>query len=264
MRLPIMELSAYQDLCLFECEHWWFVGRRRLIEWAFCNALDGRIVDRALDVGCGTGYNSRLLKKFARKVIGTDVSSTAWNLAALRVPGTTMVIASFPKEVPEPGRHYGCILLADVLEHLQDDGAALRKVAELLEPGGVACLTVPAFPFLWSDHDRIAQHYRRYTQTSLIKVLSTVPSLTIVRVQYYNFFLFPAVAAIRLTKKWFRLGAGKSDVFNLPRPVNTVLAWILGAERYFLRYISFPFGVSLICTVIKNKGSDRNHTQYSD
>ncbi|MDP3661348.1 MAG: class I SAM-dependent methyltransferase [bacterium] len=244
-------MSAYQDLHLFEREHWWFVGRRRIIEWAFCDALGGRIMARALDVGCGTGWNSRLLKKFAREVVGTDVSSTAWNLATSRVPGVTMVIASFPEEVPEPGRHYGCILLADVLEHIRDDGAALRKVAELLEPGGVACFTVPAFPFLWSNHDRIAGHWRRYTKTSLIKVISTVPSLAIVRVQYCNSFLFPAVAAIRLIKKWFRLGAGESDLFNLPRSINTVLAWIFGAERYLLQHISFPFGVSLVCTVIK-------------
>lgn len=247
-----MESHAYNDLASFEDDHWWFVGRRVLIAAALCSAFNGRRVARSLDVGCGTGANAALLGSVSHQVICTDTSPLVLALLRERHPELEVRRVSFPEgfSAAENGR-YGCILLADVLEHLSDDRVALARIATLLEPGGVAVFTVPAFPALWSDHDRIAGHFRRYTKNELLQRINGVQGLRILSVSYCNFFLFPAVALVRFAERIFGIGRGRSDFFRLPVILNRLLAFLFASERFFISRFGLPFGVSLLCVLEK-------------
>lgn len=247
-----MKSSAYQDLASFENDHWWFVGRRTLIAEALRYAFNGRRVLRSLDVGCGTGMHAELLRSVSHKVISADTSPLALALLRERHPELEVRHVSFPEGFSDAeNKSYGCILLADVLEHLSDERAALARIAALLEPGGVAIFTVPAFPILWSDHDRIAGHFRRYTKDELMKRINEVQGLRILSVSYCNFFLFPAVALVRFAERIFGIGLGRSDFFHLPVILNRLFTFFFSFERFFIFRFGLPFGVSLLCVLEK-------------
>lgn len=155
------------------------------------------------------------------------------------------------RKIPDsvPARSFDLVTLFDVLEHFEDDGAALA-IYERLNSGGYVVLTVPAFRFLWSEHDDLAHHQRRYTKRELQDTLEKA-GFRIVRLSYFNFFLFPVVAVARLAKKFLGINTGATDFFMPSAPINSLLASLFSAERYFLRYINFPFGVSIIAIAQK-------------
>jgi hypothetical protein len=143
------------------------------------------------------------------------------------------------------------ILALDLIEHVEDDVTALRRLAQLLAPGGVLVIFTPAFQFLWGHQDEISHHFRRYTSTELRSKLESA-GLHIEKLTYANTFLFPVVWAGRAS---FRLRGGESTGMTEnsmhPQWSNGLLQAIFAAERPLLRFINLPFGVSLL-TVASN------------
>lgn len=245
-----MELSLHHTIYQLEKEHWWYAGRRRII-FDLIDRLVPRNNGRALDIGCGSGLNASIFSTRMKKVIGIEISDEAITAAKKIAPALTIIKGSWPDTVIIQGT-FDLITCFDVLEHIREDGAALKNIESLLSPGGIALLTIPAFQFLWSDHDTVAHHVRRYTKRDLQKCITTHTSLKIIRMSYFNSFLFFPIVFFRALKKIFPLRAGTSDIFSVPRPVNIALTLLFGAERYVLRHANFPFGVSLLC-VLKKK-----------
>lgn len=235
----------YAEMADLERRHWWFQGRRAIVLDVLKRASQR---GRVLDIGLGTGYNAKVLLEKGYSVDGVEPASEGLAFARKIAPGAHIIQAPFPSD-QIPAATYDVAIMTDVLEHLEDDAAAARELVRVLKPGGKALLTVPALPFLWTPHDERAHHFRRYTKAELQSVLSNA-GLTVEFLSYYNFFLFPLIASARL------LGAvlpksNKSDFDKTPKLLNGVLAALFSAEKYPLRWIRFPVGVSLIALVRK-------------
>jgi SAM-dependent methyltransferase len=137
--------------------YWWFVGRRAILERVLRRfGKHGRV---AVDVGCGSGRNLQLLSSYADFVIGLDRSSTALELAASH--GLAAARAD-GRAVPLASSSVDLLSSLDVLEHLDEDQLALEEFHRVLRPDGLLLLTVPAYRFLWSEHDEALMHRRRY------------------------------------------------------------------------------------------------------
>ena len=140
--------------------------------------------------------------------------------------------------------------LFDVIEHIPDDQRVMDEVRRVLKPGGQVFISVPAYQFLFSQNDRVAHHLRRYTAGRLRNVLQSA-NLKPAKLTYFNTFLFPlilpAVLVLKAKEKFFGLPEGLTNLSHqFKEPVNGIFGWIMGAERWLLRHIEFPFGHSLI------------------
>lgn len=244
-----MEPALHRTIYEMEKYFWWYAGRRRII-FDFINRIIPSTAQRALDIGCGSGLNASLLPAHIKEVVGIEVADQAIEAAAHTNPRLKIIKGAWP-EVSVPGV-FDLVICLDVLEHIKDDGMALRAIESLLAPGGIAILTVPAFPFLWSDHDTVAHHFRRYTQSHLRARIQNDTRLEILRLSYFNFFLFFPIVLFRALKKILPLRSGTSDIFSVPKPINTLLTLLFGAERFLLRITNIPVGVSLLCILKKS------------
>jgi SAM-dependent methyltransferase len=241
-----MDPSMYRAFAeLHERRHWWFVGRRRIVASILASVLGDRRNLEILDIGCGTGGMIPLLRPFGR-VTAIDPSEEAIRYSGERYSGQAILRrVDFPREAP-PGGRYDLVTLFDVLEHLDDDREALRKVAGLLGSGGRLVLTVPAHRSLWSPHDEINQHRRRYARVELQGRIREA-GLSVLRMTYFNAFLFPAVWAARSFRRRAALQGDRRSDFRIQKDwMNNLLAGVFGAERFLLRAFDLPLGVSLL------------------
>jgi len=247
-----MDLSMYRDFAeVHEDRHWWFRGRRRIVASLLRSLLEGRNDLKLLEIGCGTGGMLPILAAHGR-VTGIDPSEDAIRYSRQRHGrDADLLRVDFPAEMP-PGGGYDVVALFDVLEHLDDDVVALRLAGSLLTAGGLLVATVPAHRFLWSPHDVINHHRRRYARRELRDRIREA-GLRVERITYFNMFLFPAVLLARLIRRG-AAGAheAESDFKVVSGPLNAFLDWLFGSERFLLRLTNLPFGVSLLAVVRKD------------
>ena len=175
-----------------------------------------------------------------------EPSGLALGFAAKRGIGT-VIEGSLPDRVPFQASSYDLVVALDVLEHLDDDLSGLQSLFGMLKPGGYAVFTVPALPWLWSKHDEINHHRRRYTSHSLNRVIGSA-GFRPLRITYYNSLLFPLVAVIR-AGKWLLRADSAPDEKMPSEPLNAALRTIFASESWLLRRIAFPIGVSLLAVV---------------
>ena len=240
-----MRADAYAAMHAMEGEHWWFVGRRRIIERVIRRfAPPGPL--RILEAGCGTGGNFKMLAAFG--TVTAFEPDAAARAMAKAVGAATVEEGALPGPLGLPGP-FDLICALDVIEHLEADEASCRALAERLGPEGVGVFTVPAFGFLWSQHDVILHHHRRYGRAGFNAMLRRA-GLEVVYSSYFNAILFPAVAAARLAQRLLRLRSEHDDTAALPpRPVNALLGAVFAAERLAIPALRLPFGVSIVSVV---------------
>src|SRR5687767_2614351 len=183
-----------------------------------------------------------MLREFGT-VTGLDASPIAVDYCQDRFKGSVEVrLGLIPDDIPDGA---DVITAFDVVEHLEDDEKALAGIHDRLPSGGLFICTVPAFPFLWSGHDVVHHHYRRYTRASLRRRLEDA-GFTVERLGYFNTCLFPAAAAIRVLHR-SRPGAPSASDAATPHPlVNRLLLALFASERFLLRGATLPVGVSLL------------------
>ena len=199
-----------------------------------------------LSVGCGPAEGLKWLVPFAGpkgKVVGLDRDP----IHARRLPDYAEFIIGTLERAPLAPASFDVVLALDVLEHLDDDLSGLHEAARIVKPGGLLLVTVPALPSLWGGQDVVSEHRRRYTRHSLSHLFSEA-RLSNYRLQYFNTLLFPLVAFVRWPRRALGLGTRqRSDAEdNHPGLINDTLAWIFGAESYFINYAPTPIGVSLV------------------
>jgi SAM-dependent methyltransferase len=235
-----VEEGLYRRFFDIEERHWWFVARQTIVEDFIQRRLDVPRGADVLDVGCGTGAILKMLT-VRYEAYGTDTSELAIEYCRRR--GLTNAFRCTLDSFPRPELRFDLITALDVIEHIDDDLAVVRKASEFLKPSGALLVTVPAYQFLWSAHDELNHHKRRYVKSRLRRVLVNA-GLNVETVSYFNTLLFPLALIKRLTEKLLKL---QSDELALPSPMlNGVLQHIFASERIPLRTISFPFGLSLI------------------
>jgi SAM-dependent methyltransferase len=227
--------KSYEDVyAVVEERHPWFVARRRL----FAALAGGDRGARILDVGCGTGIFLVHLKALGfDRLAGVETSADL--RAKLRDPSIELFA-----EIPD--RRFDKVFLLDVLEHVDDDREMLDRIHGRLETGGRFYLSVPAHPFLWSRHDELNQHRRRYRRAELRDKLRGA-GFRIEKLAYWNSLAFPAIWLARRLK----LGERSTDL-----DVGNPLAWwlygaVLRCESWWVRRWPLPVGVSLIAVAEK-------------
>jgi SAM-dependent methyltransferase len=154
-----------------------------------------------------------------------------------------------PDQVPYEDNFFDLITALDVIEHIDQDVESLQAIHSRLITDGKAVITVPAYMFLWSKFDEMNEHKRRYTLTEL-KTKLLQAGFTIEKISYYNTLLFPVVFVVRLLNNLLKRD-GASDIDMPSTSVNFVLEKVFGIEKYLLRFINLPFGVSILAVVKK-------------
>jgi SAM-dependent methyltransferase len=239
-----MQQHTYSIMYQVEGSHWWFAGRRKIIEGFLrdiCHKL-GKKSPNILDVGCGTGANLEMLSQFGTAE-GVDVSPEA--LSFCRERGLNNVRLGQAEQLPYPDNSFDIVTGLDVVEHLDDDVAGLREMARVLRPGGYALLFVPAFMFLWGVQDDISHHRRRYTETGLKQAVRSA-GFEIDRFTYANLTFFGPILLGRLLMRLTGFRPASENNLTVGA-LNGILGRILGAESSILRHVNLPIGVSAIC-----------------
>lgn len=222
--------------------HWWFNTKKNIvvdfINSKFLINQDFKI----LDIGCGSGLMLQSLEAIG-KTYGMDMSDEAIAFSRQIFEGDIRK-GSLPYDIPYDNNFFDLITALDVIEHIDDDVAALKAIYSLLRPGAGIIITVPAYMFLWSEFDVLNQHKRRYKLKELrIKLIEA--GFTVDKISYFNTLLFPAVLIVRKLNKLLRRDAS-SEVDMPNRYINFALSKIFGIEMFLLRISNLPFGVSLI------------------
>ena len=242
-----MEDWTFQEHFDMEDRHWWFRSRRRVI-WALVRRAEAGASPRILDAGCGTGRN---LMDFQRlgPAEGVDVSRQAVEFCQRR--GLQGVREGAIEALPFENDRFDLIFATDVIEHLPDDGPALEELRRVAAPGARLIITVPAYNWLWSQHDTSWHHYRRYTRPRLRERVTShgwEPLAT----SYFYSTLLPPVALVRTLQRLRSNGNGKSDLHLSPGALNRWLELpVRGEAKLIERGASLPAGVSLgmVCTL---------------
>lgn len=235
-----------------EDAHWWWRARREVLSETIARYASPRSEARSVvEVGCGTGGNLAMLERFGT-VTGAESESTAIQFLREKYGDRFQTIEHAIPD-PLPGR-FDLLCMFDVLEHIKDDAAALRWVALHLAPGSIAVLTVPAFRFLWTEHDEAAHHYRRYT-TAEFKA-KVPPDLEILHLTYFNTLLFAPVAIVRAATKLLprRFRPQGTNMALPPRFLNELLYRIFRVERRFAPRLRLALGVSVLAVLRRREG----------
>ncbi len=240
-----MEQDFYPAYFELEGRHWWFLGRRRL----FLRLLEQQIPLRdrpveLLDFGCGTGAFLEHLERFGTvRAVDADPSAVAFCHARGR---SEVQLAPPGAPLPFPDGAFDAVTTLDVIEHIDDDVAALAELRRVLRPGGRLLVAVPAFTFLWGVQDEVSHHRRRYTAGSLRAALAAA-GFAVDRTSYFNTILFPPIAAVRVGRRLLRRpGSRQSDFEVGPAALNRGLGAVFGAEAGIVARRDLPFGVSLL------------------
>ncbi|MDB4956229.1 MAG: hypothetical protein JWO36_3798 [Myxococcales bacterium] len=237
-----MDPRVYDALALEEDQHWWFVGRRMILRDLLQTHLRPRAARRILDVGCGTGGMFPMLSQLGH-VEGADSSPAAIAYTHARFPSFKVHEAALPDQLPASA--WDVITAFDVIEHLDEPVACLRSMREHLADDGQIAITVPAYEMLWSEHDVLHHHKRRYTQSSLADHLAQA-DLRVRYMTHFNTWLFPVIAGVRLASKLLpAVRKREHKSLDTPQRFNRLLAWLFASERLALARTTLPVGVSI-------------------
>ena len=235
-----MERAVYQQMAELDDRHWWYRARRQIIaDLIRREALPPRNA-RILEIGCGTGHNLAMLAGFGQ-VDGLELDDEARALSEKRL-GRKVMRSPLPELGEVPDRQYDLIGAFDVIEHIDDDSAALASIAAKLKPAGKFVMTVPAHQWMWTAHDVVNHHKRRYSRRSLKQLIEGSP-LKLEHIGYFNSLLFPLAVAERAASRLRHKDDAEGKL--PPAPLNRALEKIFAAERYLVGRLPLPPGLSL-------------------
>src|SRR3982751_2960495 len=213
-----MERVAYQQMAELDQRHWWYRARRDILADLIRREIRPPADAAILEIGCGTGHNLEMLAEFGH-LDGLELDEEARAFAEQRL-GRPIMATPLPELAGVPERHYDLIAALDVIEHIDDDGAAVASIAVRLKPGGKFLMTVPAHQWMWSAHDRVNHHKRRYSKRRLRALIEGSP-LRLDKIGYFNSLLFPLAIAERFASRL--RGSDSADLALPPAPLNKAL-----------------------------------------
>lgn len=244
-----MDPTYTSEYELFETRHWWHVARLELIHHTLDRYVTRPAETRWLDVGCGTGV---LLDSYPRIPNRLGLETDAGSVDRGRSKGLDIRQVSPKWDFREYGT-FDLVTMCDVIEHVEDDREAIDAVRQVLNPGGMILLTVPALQSLWSAHDVRNHHFRRYGRQQLLSRFDPV-EWEVRWASYFSTFLFPMIWGVRQVKNW-RHGTdpavAATDKKFGPPWLDAMLLAIFRAECQCLKCCNMPIGSSLILVARK-------------
>ncbi len=244
-----MDYAAYEQEAKAEKIHWWFAARRTLFmkeltKWGV--PKDAKVID----IGTSTGTNLRMLKDNGfTNFIGVDLNKDA--IAFCHDKGFEQVFEANACSVPFEDDTFDVVLATDIIEHIDDDIAALNEIQRILKPGGVAVVTVPAHKILWGANDDFSHHKRRYTRTTLNRQIAQ-SGLNIEKEYYFNFILYMPILLARVLGRLLNWGADM-ERSTKNSMINNILFHIFSADIAVAPHVHMPFGVSIFTLLRKGQ-----------
>lgn len=236
----------FEQMAMVEKNHWWFSSKRKL----FIKLLKKNLKEKnplIADVGCGTGEMICSIKEIGFFPLGFDENQTAIDYCKEKE------LLVYKENFFEKKQEiiFDVVFLLDVLEHIENDKDAINILFSRLKPSGFLFLNVPAFQFLYSNHDRVMGHYRRYIVKETRKLLERA-GFEIVQIGYWNFFLFTPITIYRTIGRFLKIKSKNSEVGKVFYPINFLLKILLKIELFLIsKGISFPIGTSIYCIAQK-------------
>jgi 2-polyprenyl-3-methyl-5-hydroxy-6-metoxy-1,4-benzoquinol methylase len=248
-----MNINMYRIFFEIQKKHWFFVSKKKIVLDIINRQLTKTDSLKILDIGCGAGLMLNSLESIGQ-TCGMDASDEAIKFSKEIFTGRVEK-GSLPDKIPFEKTSFDLITILDVIEHVDQDVDSLKAIRSRLVPGGKAIITVPAYMFLWSAFDEMNQHKRRYTLNELHKKLIEA-EFFVERISYYNTLLFPLVYTVRMLNNF--LGRDGSSDMNLPNKfLNYTLHKVFMIEKYILRVVDLPFGVSIVAVVANGNGQKK-------
>jgi len=242
-----MDRIVYDRMAAHDSTHWWYRARREILADYLTRYGDLPGDARILEIGCGTGHNLPMLARFgAVEAIEIDPAARDSASARLGRPGGDAPLPALPGI--ERGS-YDLVAVLDVVEHIEDDVAALAAMKSLLKPGGKILIAVPAHQWMWSAHDVVNHHHRRYSKSTLVKAIGDA-GLKPTKLSYFNSLLFPLAAAARIAGRL--TGRDDSDDSPPARPLNTLFEKVFALERHLVGRVPMSPGVSIVTLAVPN------------
>lgn len=237
-----MDPQEYNNLARVETHHWYYSGKRQLVRALIkryhCQGLE------FLDCGAGTGIFAREMQDAFNVTVLDDHDESIRLLEqhftaakVLRVSGTGVPVA------PES---FDLVTALDVLEHIENDAAAVGEFHRILRPNSTLVITVPASMSLWSDWDLSLHHFRRYSKQDLLR-LFTADKWDVKRCNYTNSIPFPLVWFMRRSRSkqaGLKAATNRTEDKIPIAPINWLLRKLFVLQG--LCPLPFPFGVSLV------------------
>lgn len=244
-----MQQHTYAIMDEVEGSHWWFVGRRAILE-TFLTQIISKIKGQSseisiLDIGCGTGANIEMLSQYG-DAEGVDVSDDA--LQFCRRKGLK-VQKGLAETLPYARGAFDLTTAFDVIEHLDDDIAGLKEMHRVTKHGGYSLFFVPAFMWLWGVQDDISNHRIRYTRRQIVERIE-LAGYTVERATYANWTFFPPILGGRLFMKLTGIKPESENNINISA-LNGFFGKLFSAERFWLKKFNFPIGVSIVVVAKK-------------
>jgi SAM-dependent methyltransferase len=240
--------DLFEPLAEVESRSFWFRARNRLV----VSALRRHFPDAGsfLEVGCGSGVVLSAIREElpGLRLVGTDVYPEALEIARTRVDGAELLQLD-ARDLGFDGE-FDVVGALDVIEHVDEDEQVLTELFRAARPGGGAIILVPQHRWLWSEHDRISEHRRRYARRELVERVRNT-GFEVAETTSFVTTLLPAMIASRL------LDRVRRRTYDLvaslePGRLNAVFERMLDAERALIeRGVSLPFGGSLLIVARK-------------
>jgi SAM-dependent methyltransferase len=245
--------GEYKKIFSEEEAYWWYVGRRSILNRILASYVLSK-VPFAVDIGCGTGINFRLLRNYAQRFSGADTSAAALAFCRRRGFNNVARLVAVDDQLPYPTSSAALVTLLDTLEHAADDQRLLKEIRRILTPGGLLVMTVPAYQFLWSEHDEALGHYRRYTRAALVRQLEQT-GFTVRKASYCITAVFPLIVAYRVVKGLMNQiypSTPRTSHVRVPPFLNRLFITVLKIEGMVLKYTNLPYGTSVIIVASKH------------
>jgi len=244
-----MDKAYYDEYKYLERNHWWFKVRKLILEQYIKHIIYNNKKLIILNIGSATGATSEFLNNFGEvRSIEYDKDCSIFSSKNLNLSVLNASITSLPFKSSK----FDLVCAFDVIEHVENDKEAVEEMHRVCKQNGNILITVPAYQFLWSEHDNVNQHFRRYNKNKLKTLMNSILGNKIIYTSYFNSILFPFISFFRLIsniipKDIYRKGAGSDfTIVNMDSFVNKVLYILFSFEIIYLKYLKFPFGVSLM------------------
>jgi SAM-dependent methyltransferase len=238
-----MDASFEFEALRRETASWWYVARRKLLRQAVAQAVHDKRATRVLDFGCC----AQLDACESPNLQCVNAHSSLQVLAFRQIESTSDLICTSSEDLGLASGSFDAIVAGDILQMVSDDRAALRELRRVLKDGGLLCLTVPAYAFLWGEEDEARGHQRRYTASELRRKLNNC-GFEISRVSYLVATGFlPAIIGRTFKDLFWKSATPRPSPPVDSRLTNAAMGLLLDCERHLIRYLNLPFGTRVVC-----------------